>query len=344
MTKLLINANGKALMGRDGKVYKAPNYLEIPPVTNLSLSSQGLLSWNAPDISDLESRYDSVKLIYDIYVNDIKKHSIDSTSIYMPFELAEGENTIKVIAKAIISYFNSDKTEIVKSWSAPTEITIYTLSATLPYAAYSISAVTINNKFYLFGGRYGTSDILKTIIEFDPMTNTCTTLSASLSYERYRTSSVVLNNKAYVFGGFYNGATKNIFEFDPMTNTCITLSTTLPQTLATFRAVVINNKAYILGGFGGNNYQYSNLIIEFDPTSKTCTTLSTTLPEARGEGTAVAINNKAYLFGGCISSGYSNAILEFDPETNTINTLSPTLPEGIIFTESVVIKNKAYLF
>ena len=68
MTKLLINTNGKALMGRDGKVYKAPNYLEIPPVTNLSLSSQGLLSWNAPDISKLESKGYTITLSYELYM------------------------------------------------------------------------------------------------------------------------------------------------------------------------------------------------------------------------------------------------------------------------------------
>ena len=39
MAKLLINSNGKALMSESGKVYKAPNYIEIPPVTNLSLTS-----------------------------------------------------------------------------------------------------------------------------------------------------------------------------------------------------------------------------------------------------------------------------------------------------------------
>ena len=45
MAKLLLNANGKALMSESGKVYKAPNYLEIPPVTNIQLSESGVLSW-----------------------------------------------------------------------------------------------------------------------------------------------------------------------------------------------------------------------------------------------------------------------------------------------------------
>ena len=46
MTKLLINSNGKALMSESGKVYKAPNYLEIPPVTNIQLSESGVLTWD----------------------------------------------------------------------------------------------------------------------------------------------------------------------------------------------------------------------------------------------------------------------------------------------------------
>ena len=267
----MIPSNIKNGVNIGGVVGTYEGRITIQPATNLTLSDEGVLSWNSPDISELTSKGYTVTLGYDVYINNELKLNTTITSVNIVEHLIKGENTIKVITKAEVKYFESDGNEIV----ILIEPTVTTLSVTLPKAIDNTSAVVINNKAYMFGGNSIFNDF-NTILEFDPTTNTVTTLNATLPNKMSSASAVAINNKAYVFGG---EKLKTILEFDPTTNTVTTLSVTLPQALGGASAVAINNKAYIFGGWS-SSINVLNTILEFDPTTNTVTTLSVTLPKA----------------------------------------------------------------
>ena len=134
------------------------------------------------------------------------------------------------------------------------------LSVTLPSVRKYTSAVAINGKAYIFGGEYYRNSseygVFSDILEFDPVSGTCTKMSVSLPGKRTCTSAVVINGKAYIFGG--NGtkdgnSSNSIFEFDPVAKTCTQMSVSLPVTRYEVSAVAINGKAYIFGGYSSTS-------------------------------------------------------------------------------------------
>ena len=244
-----------------GKTNATKSGFKIQPVTNLTLSDEGVLSWNSPDISEIENKGYTATFIYDIYINDEYKFNTNSTSVALGNYLVVGENNIKVIAKGDIKYFESDDTEIVGTWAGVVEVTVTTLGATLPTVLAQTSAVAINYKAYIFGGFNGSTS--NTILEFDPNENIVTTLSATLPKAMYFASAVAINNKAYIFGGDSSSYLNTILEFDPNTNTVTTLSAILPTALRQTSAVAINNKAYVFGGFN-DSVGYLDTIVRID--------------------------------------------------------------------------------
>ena len=350
MAKLLINTSGKVLMSESGKVYKAPNYVEIPPVTNLSLSSQGLLSWNAPDISKLESKGYTITLSYELYINGNSIGMVTETSANISAYLSNGNNTIEIAVKAEIKYFDSIKNETSASWTVSSEVTVYTLTAILPYKSTYLASAAVNNKIYIFGFRVQgttTSDYLKDVVEFDPVANTCVVLDVKSSYGICNRNAVVLDNIIYLLGGFSeNGSAvyypQTIEKFDPVSKTFSTL-TRMPERYGRNATVAVNNKIYM---FGGKLNTATDGIVEFDPVANTCSNLSITLPIKIKSSCGVVINNKAYIFGGYgDSSPYpKDTIIEFNPEDNTCSLLDLTLPYTVYNASAVVINNKAYIF
>ena len=223
------------------------------------------------------------------------------------------------------------------------------LSVNLPSVRKYTSAVAINGKAYIFGGEYYRNSseygVFSDILEFDPVSGTCTKMSVSLPGKRTCTSAVVINGKAYIFGG--NGTkdgnpSNSIFEFDPVAKTCTQMSVSLPVTRYEVSAVAINGKAYIFGGYS------STSIFEFDPVAKTCTQMSVSLPSGRYKTSAVAISGKAYIFGGKSNNGSSSLalsdILEFDPVSGTCTKMSVSLPSVRVYTSATAIDGKAYIF
>lgn len=191
--------------------------ITIQPVTNITLNNKGVLSWTAPDTSEIENKGYTATFSYDVYVNDEKKCTVNSTSASLYEYLSEGENNIKVIAKAEIKYFKSE-TETIGIWTSSVAITVVTLNTRLPVVNGFSAAASINDKAYIFGGR-DKSSTYKTILEFDPTTNTIATLDTTFSSGMQAITAVTIDDKIYIFG-----STDAIFEFDPITKTLTTLS------------------------------------------------------------------------------------------------------------------------
>ena len=132
------------------------------------------------------------------------------------------------------------------------------LSVNLPSVRKYTSAVAINGKAYIFGGEYYRNSseygVFSDILEFDPVSGTCTKMSVSLPSVRVYTSATAIDGKAYIFGGcvteeYTHYAT--IYKFDPIAKTCTQMSVSLPHDMTRNSAVSIDGKAYIFGGYNG---------------------------------------------------------------------------------------------
>ena len=311
--------------------------ITIPAVSNLSLSSLNILSWTTPDLNYITEQGLTYSISYDVYINGSKRKSISNTSVNVTGELMEGVNTIKVVAIATISNVNSQN-EIKINWIAPAEITVLTLSITLPIANYASCSCVFNNKAYIFGGNQNN----RAILEFDPSTNTIITLSTTLPQNLVAGNCVMFNNKAYIMGGMIP---YSILEFDPNTKIVTTLSTTLPYYTNNSAIVLINDKIYIIGRYDNKVF---DSILEFDPNTKIVTTLSTTLAQPTVKAAYSVFNNKAYIFGGgttnYIIKDMLDVIQEFDPLSNTCTLLSCKLPFDNQYGRAVQVNENTYIF
>ncbi|NJD01985.1 MAG: hypothetical protein FIA99_05175 [Ruminiclostridium sp.] len=208
------------------------------------------------------------------------------------------------------------------------------------------SAVIINNKMYIFGGKSSSAYFpLAENWEYDIINNSWTQKSPpSDGRGKSEHSAVVINNKMYVFGGDDAGLSNYTWEYNPSNNTW-TRKANGPAERAGHSAVVINNKMYIFGGYD-SSYNKRNDTWEYDPVTNIWTQKAAA-PVWIAKHTAVAINNKMYIFGGNVGTLITSKYLyEYDPATNiwTQKASGPTdMPSRSNHT-AVTIGNKMYIF
>ena len=270
---------------------KGSGGVDIPSVSNITLNGSKL-SWEAPDISELEQYKPIISYIVSVGENVLET---TETSIKLTAYLVEGTNTVSVVVKAILEMNGNNVSEVVE-YSKPLILdVITTMNATLPQYFTNASAVEIDNKAYILGGR-SNSTYYNTIRCYDPSSDTITTMSTTSSQSF--ASAVNINNKAYIFGGYNNETdyVNTIQCYDPTNDTITTMNATLSSKRRNTSAVNIKNKAYIFGGCSGNsNFPYYNTIQCYDPTNDTITTMDSKT-KISSSARAVEIDNKAYIF------------------------------------------------
>ena len=308
----------------------------LPSVTNIQVDAEGLLTFDAPDLSDLSD----YELVYLITVNETPM-TISATSVNVKDSLINGDNTISIVARIT---FNDGKQEYSFEFEKETIIVPIVLGYTMPKEMYGTSAVVIGDNAYIFGGIKG-SDNYRTILRQDLSTNVITPMEATLYTSAGFMSAVAIDGKAYIFGGYTSSGYYNYIQcYDPGSDTLTKSSTVLNRTLGRTSAVAIDGKAYIFGGESSSQTRY-NYIQCYDPISDTLTKLSVTLPIALSDTSAVTINGKAYIFGGYTQQNeYKNIIICYDSKTNDVKTMNGMLAEGMYLTSAVVVNGKAYIF
>jgi len=202
-------------------------------------------------------------------------------------------------------------------------------------ARYGHTAVTINDKMYIFGGIGAT--YLNDLWEYNPSNDTWTQLTSGAT-ARYGHSAVAIGDKMYVFGG--NSGVSNLndlWEYNPSNDTWtqLTSGTALQQ----HTAVAIGTKMYIYGGY---DTTHSNKLYEYDTTNDTWTQL-TSGATARRYHTAVAINDKMYVFGGWDGADDLNDLWEYNPSNDTWTQLTSGATTRRYHT-AVATNDKMYIF
>lgn len=142
------------------------------------------------------------------------------------------------------------------------DVTDYTnsvLALSLPQSNDSLSATSIENIIYLFGGNNSNK-----IYEFDSVNETITLLTTTLSTNIKNHQSILLDDNIYILGGKNdNQVLDTIYKFDYHNQTISTLDFTLPIVLSNFAIAVTDNYAYLFGGETVNGN--STRIIRFVP-------------------------------------------------------------------------------
>jgi N-acetylneuraminic acid mutarotase len=132
----------------------------------------------------------------------------------------------------------------------------------MPTARFGLTTCVVNGKIYAIGGSLYVDapfQALRTVEEYDPVTNTWTT-KANMPAVRGFFSSSAVNGKIYVIGGgrnLNNSILSTVEEYDPATNTW-SAKTDMPTARFSFSVCAVNDIIYAFGGAvtDWQTYQY----------------------------------------------------------------------------------------
>lgn len=241
---------------------------------------------------------------------------------------------------------------ILTAGDARADSTPVIMTATLPSARQSTSAVWAGTDAYIFGGNDASNPSLDQIVRYSPATNTVTTMTATLPTVRMYTSAVWDGTNAYVFGGYNanDGSQLNqIVRYNPALNSATSMVATLPTGRYATSAVWDGSNAYIFGGVGGGGVW--NQIVRYNPATDTTTTMTATLPTGTQYASAVWAGTSAYIFGGKNQyGGRLNSVVRYNPSTDTITQMVAAFPAasdgatGRFATNAIWDGGNAYVF
>lgn len=346
--------------------------IEIPTVSNIALSADGTITWDAPDLTDLADLEPTVT--YLVTVNDSAQVEVENTNYCDFYSLVEGDNTITVIVKARVRQ-DSESTEFTTVYSKPDPVST-TWSNTLPSPRYNGGTARVGNIIYYFGGQSSsyTSDIYKINVD----TEEVTTCSTKLPVANALMGVAVVDNIIYLFGGNASNARTAVYKFDTTTETITKLSASIPSISEVYYCGVIGDYIYYgtnstlykfsitdetvstvssslgWGGYGhgciiGTDIYYlhgstePNYFVKYDTVTNTSTKLSGQWNTRIRTLAMCSSGNCIYMFGGYEGSSVCADIRKYDISTNTFTTLTTTLPESVQYTSAVCIGQHFYI-
>ena len=219
--------------------------------------------------------------------------------------------------------------------------------ADMPTPRWSHSSAVVNGKIYVIGGgsseptdwRNEPTEILSTVEEYDPVTNTWTR-KADMPTARgwIQPSSPVVDGKIYVIGGGDDSVwdLPTVEEYDPATDTW-TRKADMPTPRWCLATSAVDGKIYAIGG-APNDYIGLSTVEEYDPTTDTWTRKAD-MPLGVWGLCANVVNGKIYALGGRPRTHASSYVQEYDPATDTW-TRKADMPVVTSQMASVVLDDK----
>lgn len=318
----------------------------IPQVSNIAVDEYGYLTFTAGDYTYLQ-QYDPI-ISYIVTINNTATFETTATTYNIFAYLVEGNNTISITTKAILTMNSDPRTKTIE-YSAPSEPIgiVTTLNAKLPRALQGCVSAIVDDDVYIIGGENSSRSGVNTIYKYDTLSDTITTLSVTLPTTRYGMCGSLVGKKVYLFGGISASAITSMIQiFDTEAKTITNASATLPLPIKNMKCEAVGTKIYLFGGEDTNG-TYLNTIYIYDTTTDVITTASATLLNATEEMASAVIGTKIYLFGGKVQSAITkyNTISIYDTTTDTITTASATITSyGISGSCAKAIGNKIYIF
>lgn len=176
----------------------------------------------------------------------------------------------------------------------------------LPEARTRHTAVSLDGKIYVIGGRNADDALIPEVLVFDPEQQKWSVyLTLEESYQTSDHASVARDGKIYVFGGwdaFYSAKDK-VYSIDTKDNKKITDLEPMTHTRGDIAVVHYKHKgidaAYIMGGFSNENeYCAPFPTVESYDFKKDAWTASHSLSSERGDKAAVVIDEMIFAVGG----------------------------------------------
>jgi N-acetylneuraminic acid mutarotase len=125
----------------------------------------------------------------------------------------------------------------------------WTQLADMPTKRWGHSAVAVNGKIYVFGGRTS-AQYYSSVEVYDPQTNAWTTRSTMPTF-RYCLTACLLNNDIYAIGGWAHSGTGPLYDkveaYHPESDQWYT-ETPMPVARAVHASIVLGGRIYVYGG------------------------------------------------------------------------------------------------
>lgn len=125
----------------------------------------------------------------------------------------------------------------------------WTDMADMPAPRWGHSAVAVDGKIYVFGGRAGTT-VYSSVAIYSPQTNKWAS-GASMPTRRYCLTACLLDSTVYTIGGWLNSGAGPLYDkvevYHPGGDS-FSAEVPLPVARATLPGLVLNNRIYVYGG------------------------------------------------------------------------------------------------
>jgi len=255
------------------------------------------------------------------------------------------ENPSHIYTATGIFTINLEVTNADGSDEASSDICImpWTARAPMPTARWLHSTSVVDGKIYAIGGgsQYG-SGALRTVEEYDPVTDTWTTKSV-MPTARQAISTSVVDREIYAIGGvaFSTGTTEinsTVEEYNPATNKWTTKSG-MPTARGFHSASVVEGRIYVIGGSLSHTSITINALEVYEPATDTWTPKSD-IPRPIICGFTAVVDGKIYAIGG-EGSGNGQRVDEYDPVTDTW-TQKTNMPTSRTDLSGSVLDEKIY--
>jgi N-acetylneuraminic acid mutarotase len=215
---------------------------------------------------------------------------------------------------------------------------MWTKMSDIPTPRRNVSASVVDEKIYVIGGwafeeiHYvhggfrNIGNVVPTVEEYDPATNTWTKKS-DMPTARGGLTTCVVNGRIYAIGGVTDRMelVAAVEEYNPATDTW-TKRSDIPTPRWNLSASVVERKIYVIGGWRKEKTIYKggserkiwvvSTVEEYDPATDTWTKRAD-MPTARGGLATCAVNKKIYAIGGTITPEQPDSTVEvYDPAMN----------------------------
>lgn len=219
----------------------------------------------------------------------------------------------------------------------------------MPVGLYDLTAHTVGNKIYVFGG-YGDGGFINSAMEFDPVNNSWAMRTPMPTF-RYIFMSEVVNGKVYVIGGqgiiddgpWESGKEweykSHVEIYDTATDTWAA-GVSAPTNIASGASCSINDDIYILGGSTGSSSESYTYV--YNATNDAWTVRSPA-SVARNGHTCVSIGSDFYLMGGRNSQSTLDVLEIYSTEMDSWREVS-FLPTARNWFSANSISSKIFLF
>ncbi|MBI5554322.1 MAG: hypothetical protein HY920_00525 [Elusimicrobia bacterium] len=217
----------------------------------------------------------------------------------------------------------------------------WTTKTPMPAARAEFAIAVVSNKIYVIGGESDSYDVVQTVEEYDPTTDTWTS-KADMPTARVALIAGVVGGKIYAIGGYDAGynVLATVEEYDPGTDTWAS-KTDMITARSNLSCGVVNNKIYVIGG-EDSSYNPFKTVEEYTPAGDTWLAKAD-MPTARSFLGCEVVNDKIYAMGGYDgNSTFFATVEEYDPGTDIWSTKTDML-KVLAWFGTGVISNKIYV-